>query len=131
VSNRRWVIAHGKRIEVEDLDDPPHVKARAAKRAKRREEAFAMLPLEWAADAAKAIKMPRTMVLVLLQYMAWKTKSQTFPLPNGLLAQYGVSRELKRRVLAKLEASGLIEIERQGKQNPTITLLTKSSCLRL
>jgi hypothetical protein len=41
-----------------------------------------------------------------------------------MLGRYGVSREMKRRVLEKLEASGRIKIERRWKRNPIVTLLT-------
>jgi hypothetical protein len=63
-------------------------------------------------------------VWILLLHMAWKTKSTTFALSNVMLAQYGVNREMKRRVLEKLEASGRIKIERRWKRNPIVTLLT-------
>ena len=55
--------------------------------------------------------------------MAWKTKCSTFPLSNVMPARYGVSREIKRRTLEKLEVSGLIKIERRRKQSPIVTLL--------
>jgi DNA-binding GntR family transcriptional regulator len=52
------------------------------------------------------------MVWVLLQHMAWQNDRATFPLSNAVLAQYGVSREVKRRALQALESSGLIVVER-------------------
>jgi hypothetical protein len=118
----RWVTAHGKRILVETLETPG-MRAREAKRARRRKEAFVMLPLQWAADAARATKTPMAMVLILLQYMAWKTKSQTFPLRNALIAQYGVDRYAKYRALRKLEQAGVIRVLRQNKQASIVTLL--------
>jgi hypothetical protein len=63
------------------------------------------------------------MVWIILCYMAWKTKSQTFALPNVLLARYGVNRETKRRTLERLEAAGRIKIQRRHKQSPIVTLL--------
>jgi hypothetical protein len=77
-----------------------------------------------AADATKATGTRGAIVWILLLHMAWKTKSTTFPLSNVMLARYGVSREMKRRVLEKLEASGRIKIERRWKRNPIVTLLT-------
>ena len=123
MSNSRWVMAHGKLIEIETLDDPPHIKARAAKRARRQKEAFTLLPLQWAADTAKAARTPGAMVWILLLYMAWKAKSRTFPLSNALLTQYGVTRETGRRILAKLEAADRIKIEHRHKQAPIVTLV--------
>jgi hypothetical protein len=90
----------------------------------RKGQQFVKLPLQWAADAAKATGTRGAMVWILLLHMAWKTKSTTFPLSNAILARYGVSREMKRRVLEKLEAFGQIKIERRWKRNPIVTLLT-------
>jgi len=117
--NPRWVTAHGKQILVETLETP----SMEALEPKKHEQ-FVKLPLQWAADAAKATGTRGAMVWILLQHTAWKTRSTTFPLSNVMLARYGVSREMKRRVLEKLEASGRIKIERRWKRNPIVTLLT-------
>jgi len=117
--NPRWVTTHGKRILIETLETPG-MQAREA----MKQQQFVKLPLQWAADAAKATGTRGAMVWILLLHMAWKTKSTTFPLSNIMLARYGVSREMKRRVLEKLEASGRIKIERRWKRNPIVTLLT-------
>ena len=117
--NPRWVTTHGKQILVETLETPS-MKAREA----RKQQQFAKVPLQWAADAAKATGTRGAMVWILLLHLAWKTKSRTFPLSNAMLARYGVSREMKRRVLEKLEARGWIKIERRWKRNPIVTMLT-------
>ncbi len=122
MSNPRYVTTHGKRILIETLDIPS-TQAREAKHAKRRKEAFVMLPLQWAADVAKATKTSGALVWILLLHMAWKAKNQTFPLSNALLIRYGVARETKRRILIKLEATGRIKIEHRHKRPPIITLL--------
>ena len=75
------------------------------------------------ADAAEVTGTRGAMVWILLLCMAWKTKCSTFPLSNVMPARYGVSREIKRRTLEKLEVSGLIKIERRRKQSPIVTLL--------
>jgi hypothetical protein len=114
----RWVTAHGKQILVETLEMP------STNAHEARKQQFVKVPLQWAVDAAKATGTRGAMVWILLLHMAWKTKSTTFPLSNVMLARYGVSREMKRRVLEKLEASGRIKIERRWKRNPIVTLLT-------
>jgi hypothetical protein len=119
MTNPRWLTAHGKQILVETLETP-NVKAPEAKKQQR----FVKLPLQWAADAAKATGTRSAMVWILLLHMAWQTKSTTFPLSNVMLARYGANREMKRRVLQRLEASGQIKIERRQKRNPIVTLLT-------
>ena len=118
MTHPRWVTAHGKQILVETLETPS-MKALEPKK----HEQFVKLPLQWAADAAKATGTRGAMVWILLLHMAWKTKSTTFPLSNVILTRYGVSREMKRRVLEKLEASGWIKIERRWKRNPIVNLL--------
>jgi hypothetical protein len=111
VSRIYTVERHGKRIEVEELD-PPKSTRRSRKRG------FAQTDLDEAAELAKATGTQSAIVWVLLIYMAWKTKSATFPLPNGLLAQYGVGRWTKNRVLARLEREGKIEVGRHGIASP-------------
>lgn len=84
---------------------------RPARKTKRKD--FTLLQLEWAAGAAKAAKTPGAMVWILLHYMAWKTKSTTFPLSNMLLAScaspvtrnIGYWRIWKRQVGSKLSAA--------------------------
>ena len=117
--NPRWVTAHGKQILVETLETPIMKVGEASK-----QQQFVKVPLQWAADAAKATGTRGAMVWILLLHMAWKTKSTTFPLSNVMLARYGVGREMKRRALEKLEASGQIKIERRWKRSPIVTLLT-------
>jgi hypothetical protein len=118
MTDPRWVIAHGKQILVETLETPSMKALEATKH-----QQFVKVPLQWAADVAKATGTRGAMVWILLLHMAWKTKSTTFPLSNVMLVRYGVSREIKRRVLEKLEASGQIKIERRRKRNPIVTLL--------
>ena len=87
--------------------------SRPAQKPKRKD--FTLLQLEWAAGAAKAARTPGAIVWIL-HYMAWKTKSTTFPLSNMLLAGYGVTRYTKYRILANLEKAGWIKTQRCNKQ---------------
>jgi hypothetical protein len=98
--------------------DIPGVKTRAKKG-----ERFVMMPLSWLASMLQAAGTPGAMVCILLRYLSWKTKSQTFPLSTALITKYGINRETKRRVLAKLETAGKIKIQHRHKQAPIITLL--------
>ena len=50
-------------------------------------------------------------------------QKHTVSLSNAALARYGVSRETKRRALAKLEAAGLIKVERRPGRATIVTLL--------
>jgi len=79
--------------------------------------------LWWIEETAKLTKSPTTLVLMELLRLHWKTKSSTFPLPNGRLEKLGVSREIKRRVLRDLERGKFIVVERSPRRTPIITLV--------
>jgi hypothetical protein len=114
----RTIFSHGRYMEVVSSDpDPP------ARKSRNKKEGFALVPLDWAADVAKAMGAPGYMVFTLLAYLAWKAKSSTFILSNDRLKQYGVSREVKCRALARLERAGVIRVERRGRHAPIVTLL--------
>jgi hypothetical protein len=90
---------------------------------KKTEDKFVKLPLWWAEGAAKAIGSPATLVLVELLRLRWTTHSSTFPVPNCRLRGLGVSREVKRRVLADLERAGFVTIERPERKTPLVTMV--------
>jgi hypothetical protein len=118
MSNPRYVTAHGKRLLIETLDIP-RLKASESKQ----QEEFTKVPLQWAAEMAKRTGTRRALIWILLLHMAWKNRSTTFPLSNVSLAKYGVNRETKRRMLVRLEATGLIKVERQHGRAPIVTLV--------
>jgi hypothetical protein len=70
---------------------------------RKKAEPFVKVPLWWIEETARLTKSPTTLVLIELLRLHWKTKSLTFPLPNGRLQRLGVSRDVKRRVLRDLE----------------------------
>ena len=88
------IVRHGKRILVKDLETPNSL----ARRSRRGiQDGFAMVPLTWAADVAKATNSPAALITSLLVYLSWKAKIPTFTLSNDCLRQFGVNR--KRIVL--------------------------------
>jgi hypothetical protein len=110
------VIKGGKEITIEMPD--PVVKKKA-----KRTKPFAQVELDLAAKMAEAIGTPRAFILVMLWHLAWQAKGQPFPFTNEILRKYGVSRDVKRKVLVALEAAGLIKIERHGIQSPIVTII--------
>jgi uncharacterized protein YfaS (alpha-2-macroglobulin family) len=114
-----YMMRQGRRIEVEVLPGPPGV----AKQRKRKREVFVQVPLAWFARATKAAGRPSTFLIVWLLYLSWKARSQTFPVPNAALRQYGIDRRVKYRMLRELEAAGVIAIERRRKRALLVTLL--------
>ena len=118
MSNPRYVTAHGRTFLVETLDSSPR-----KGKGKPKKEAWAQVPLLWAAEMAKRSNSARGMVIILLAYLAWKNNSMTFALSSELTRRYGVTRYAKKRALAALEAAGLIKVDRRRKQTPVITLV--------
>jgi DNA-binding MarR family transcriptional regulator len=122
---KRVVKAHGRLIEVEELDTV----AAPSKRRQREAELFIKVPLRLLrAAAGSAIREPSVLfVLVLLLHMKFEAHSPTFACPNGFLERFGVDRYMKRRALAKLEAAGLIAVKRSPRRAPIVTLLDQKS----
>ena len=83
---------------------------------------FVKVPLWWAEQAARATRSPDMMVCVWLLYQAWRD-GQPVPMANTKLKRWGVSREVKRRVLRDLERAGLIVVDRQPWKAPSVTLV--------
>jgi hypothetical protein len=113
----RYVLRHGRRIAVETLE------VGATKSKPKSTGRFIKVPLRWAEQATRATRTPRAFVSLWLLHLAWKAKSNTFPLPNRQLAAYGVTRLDKHRALHELEAAGLIKVVRQPRKTPIVTLL--------
>jgi hypothetical protein len=116
MSRVRTIFSHGKFMEVISADPAP-------RNAHNTKDGFALAPLEWTADVAKALNAPDIMLVNLMLYLSWKAKGEGFLLSNETLRPYGVGRKTKYRVLACLERAGRIHVRRQNKQAPYVTLL--------
>jgi hypothetical protein len=90
---------------------------------RKKAEPFVKVPLWWITQAARLTKTPTLLVCIELLHRAWKTKSMSFPMPNGKLGGLGVGRKVKYRVLRDLERGGLITIERPAGKTLVITLV--------
>ena len=107
-----YIMRNGRRIDVE------------TDRPKERQRAFAQVPLDWAARAAKATNTPKALVWVWLAFLAWEKKSSTFKVPNERLSELGgFSRWTKTRALRELEADGVIKVDWRDRKSPVVTLL--------
>ncbi len=114
MTRRAYSPGLGKWIEVKTLDIP----GTPAKAKRRRQKGpFAIVPLRYAEEAAKA-NSPAIIVFTRLLYLSWKEKSATVALSND-----GVSRKAKDRVLRNFEAAGLVRVERGNGRSPQVTLL--------
>ena len=93
------------------------------RRAKARKDTFAMVPLWWIEQAARATENPRAFVLIWLLHLSWRARSLTFPVPNAGIIMRGGNRWAKYRVLNDLEAAGLITVQRRHGKTPIVTLV--------
>jgi hypothetical protein len=115
---KHYVSRQGRRIAVETIETGV-----VPDRRRQQLDPFVKVPLRWAVAAAGATKTPKALVWLVLLHEAWKAKGAPFSLSNARFARNGVSRETKRRALAKLEASGLITVERRHGRAPVVTLI--------
>ena len=95
----------------------------AAPTKRKRTTPFAMVSLPAAAKAFAVANCPKATLWLWLLHQARKTGKRTVAVPNGAVAKYGVSREIKRRALRQWEAAGLVSIERGSRKTPIVTLL--------
>jgi hypothetical protein len=106
-------------------DSPQESEQQPRKRRRRQPNSgsYAQVPEALAVAGFKALKCPAALVLYEIVFQTWSQKKSTIVLSNARLAQWGVTRPLKRRALAQLEKAGLIRVTRRGLKSPEITLL--------
>jgi hypothetical protein len=118
MSNPRWVMAHGKRILVETLDDPPGTSRRLARRVKKRKP----FEIEW-------VKLPDYWIqqLKLARYLATYTLA-LHVLRENFKQQYaggdivlstaltGLPRTTRWLATKEMVELGLIQIQQDGRQ---------------
>lgn len=65
-------------------------------------------------DLSVAARMPgqALAVLLLVHHRAKLTREDMVRLPSGLLAEFGIDKDGKARALRRLEAAGLVRVER-------------------
>lgn len=122
MTKRRYVYAHGKRIEVEEVVIPS---LENSKQKLSSGQQFAMLTEERLKLLAKVSLRPPAAwsIYCYLLMVNWKDLRQPVKLTNEALAGIGVLRDAKYRALRQLERVGLIKVKRAGCQAPIVTLL--------
>jgi hypothetical protein len=98
--------------------------ARKAPVKQKKPDRYIKLPLWFASAAAKATNTRKAMVWIWLVWLALENRSLEFPVPNGRLRQWGVSRYTKDKALRELEAAGLIVVTRQRGKTVRVALIT-------
>jgi DNA-binding transcriptional ArsR family regulator len=82
------------------------------------------LPLDWLARVFALKSLSAVGVARALFYKrGLEGSNRDLPLTNVCLKHFGVSRAAKSRALSKLEAAGLVRVERKPGRSPRVTLL--------
>jgi hypothetical protein len=116
---RRFVTAHGRRIEVEEVAIPGLENGKQKPSLGQR---FAMLTEERLKLLAGVSPAAWSIYCYLLM-VNWKKLRQPVKLTNMALAEIGVSPDAKLRALPQLERVGLIKVKREGRQALIVTPL--------
>lgn len=98
------------------------LEAKAPVKHKKVKPFVSRIELGTAAKAFAATGCTKAMVWLWLLHQAWKTGKKTIIVPNGALAEYGVSRKVKYSALRQLEEAGLIIVEWRSRKTPVVTL---------
>lgn len=117
-----YIPSLGKHIEVEELDTG----AKLSKARRRETIAYVQILLQLAAECAKATGTPKAFVWLWLRYEAWNSGGLTISCPDGPMLRHGVSGKVKRQALRRLEAAGLISVQRPPGLAPIVTLIGDS-----
>jgi hypothetical protein len=82
------------------------------------------VPVDFLADVCRLTRGRSTVLVALCIYRrTCVCRSKTVTLPGADIAELGISRSLKNKALAKLEAAGLIRLEKgAGGQSARVTL---------
>src|SRR5215207_4168824 len=79
-------------------------------------------PLKAAADALAGLGCRALMVWLYLAFETRRRGINTVQVSNIALAEWGVSRTIKYRALDRLEAAGLIAVQRSGRRSLRLTM---------
>ena len=115
---RRFVTAHGRRIEVEEVAIPG-LEQKAQPSGGQR---FAMLTEE-RLKLLSGVSKSAIYVYCYLLMVSLGTLHKSVKLTNAALAEIGVSPDAKLRALPQLERVGLIKVKRRGCEAPIATPL--------
>ena len=118
MAKRRYVYAHGKRVEV--LDGTPPLRGRR-KRAPNG-ETFAKIPHERALKLYGYVSAAALIILFELDRLIFKSFGQNpVRLSNHKLAAIGMVRSTKLKALRQLQGAGVITVVRDGHEAPLVT----------
>jgi hypothetical protein len=95
---------------------------------RRRRQRLVGFPFAFLADVCRLTEGRATLVMAALIYRRTRVcNSSTVTLPGAELTELGIDRSQKRKALAKLEAAGVLRIEKGGAgRTVKVTLLWKA-----
>ena len=99
----------------------PTVARLTAKR--RRRQKFIMVPWSWFERLEPSGRGSTYRVAMFLQHLHWRNGGGPIKLSNAALAEVGIDRRSKWNALRGLEQLGLIQVNRQRRKSPVITLV--------
>jgi hypothetical protein len=125
---KRYIIRHGKRIEVETITPAAPRRRKVTKLA----ETWAQIPHHRGLQLAKEVGNPVLAVLLALEAAIHKERSNQVELSNDLLRMYKIRRQAKTEGLRQLAAAGVVSVEWRDRKAPTVThrWYTSSGVLR-
>jgi hypothetical protein len=88
----------------------------------KRRHQFVRVPWPWI-EALAGLSGQTYRVALLLLHQHWKNGGQPIKVANAMLKIDAVPAETKRKALLRLEARGLVTVERRPRRSPIVTLL--------
>jgi hypothetical protein len=99
----------------------PTIARLTAKR--RRRQKFIMVPWPWFERLKPSRRGSTYRVAMFLLHLHWRNGGQPIKLSNVVLEEVGIGRRSKWNAIRELEQLGLIQVERQHRRSPVITLV--------
>jgi hypothetical protein len=106
----------------DDIANAPEPKRRRRSAKAKLTGTWAKIPHDRGLKLAKQAKSPVLAVLLALEHIIHGAGSNRVKLTNGLLKQYGITRQSKARGLRQLVEAGVIAVEQRGEREaPVVT----------
>jgi hypothetical protein len=81
------------------------------------------IPLSWLSSAAKLPGKAPLAVALAIMFESGRRKSNEIVLTTAICKRFDVNRKAKYRGLEKLEEANLIDVHRQPRKNPVVTII--------
>ena len=104
--------------------NPNSYQPKYTKRKYKKRPPFIKGPIDWKwLCSASKCNGKALQVALALHFLSGMKGDDTVKLPNKRMSEMGVSRSAKSRAIKKLEAEGLITVDRRQSQAPEITII--------